>query len=350
MPLPHYALIPLALTCSFATAADFKGHEADWTIPSFTFHTGEQLRDLNMHYVTVGNPKNPAVLYLHGTNRPGSDVLKSDFAGELFGPGQALDTSKYYIIAPDGIGIGKSSKPSDGLRMKFPAYNYTDLVNAQYRLLTEGLNIKHLRLVIGNSMGGMQTWLWGTDYPTMMDGLVPMASQPTEMASRNWIMRKLLIESIKQDPAWNNGNYSTQPPSLRLANALFSVGTSGGNLGWYAVAPTHALADKQVEEKLALPLPGDANDFIYQWQASADYNPAPRLANIRVPLLVINSADDERNPPETNTLDVALKQLPSARLVLIPESADTRGHGTTSYAKFYAEPLREFMAKLPAKQ
>lgn len=342
-----FALLPLAIACSMASAADFPSAQGDWIAPSFTFHTGEKLPDLKMHYVTVGAPKNPAVLYLHGTNRPGSDVLNKDFAGALFGPGQALDASKYYIIAPDGIGIGQSSKPSDGLRMKFPAYNYTDMVNAQYRLITEGLGIKHLRLVIGNSMGGMQTWLWGTDYPTMMDGLVPMASQPTEMASRNWIMRRLLVESIKQDPAWDNGNYTTQPPSLRLANALFSVGTSGGNLGWYSVAPTHALADKQVEEKLALPLPGDANDFIYQWQSSADYNPAPHLDKIRAPLLLINSADDERNPPETRTLEVALKQLPKARLLLIQESKDTRGHGTTSYAKFYAAPLHEFIQSLP---
>jgi homoserine O-acetyltransferase len=350
MSLHPFALLPLALACSLASAADFPGNQGDWVAQSFTFHTGETLPNLKMHYVTVGDPKNPAVLYLHGTNRPGSDVLKQDFAGELFGPGQALDATRYYIISPDGIGIGQSSKPSDGLRMKFPAYNYTDLVNAQYRLITEGLGIKHLRLVIGNSMGGMQTWLWGTEYPTMMDGLVPMASQPSEMASRNWIMRKLLVESIKQDPAWDNGNYTTQPPSLRLANALFSVGTSGGDLGWYAVAPTHALAEKQAEERLRQPPPGDANDFIYQWESSADYNPAPYLNRIKAPLLLINSADDERNPPQTRTPDLALKQLPHARLLLIPESPETRGHSTTGYAKFYAEPLKAFIESLAHAQ
>ncbi|MFF7709673.1 alpha/beta fold hydrolase [Pseudomonas sp. NPDC007930] len=350
MPLYRLALLPLLITGANASAAALPSTQGDWVIPSFTFHSGETLANLNMHYVTVGDPKNPAVLYLHGTNRPGSDVLKPEFAGVLFGPGQPLDASRYYIIAPDGIGVGQSSKPSDGLRAQYPAYNYSDLVNAQYRLLTEGLKVKHLRLVIGNSMGGMQTWLWGTEYPAMMDGLVPMASQPSEMASRNWVMRRLLIEAIKQDPAWNNGNYTTQPPSLRLANALFSAGTSGGDLGWYAQAPTHALAEQQAQARLAQPLADDANDFIYQWQASADYNPAPRLGNIQAPLLAINSADDERNPPQTGTLEAALKALPNARLLLIPESEATRGHGTTGYAKFYAEPLRAFVEGLPARR
>jgi len=347
MSLRIFALLPLALACSLANAAGLTPVQGDWVAPSFTFHSGETLPNLKLHYVTLGDPKNPAVLYLHGTNRTGSDVLNKDFAEDLFGPGDALDVTKYYVIAPDGIGIGQSSKPSDGLKMKFPAYNYTDLVAAQYRLVTEGLGIKHLRLVFGNSMGGMQTWMWGTNYPAMMDGLAPMASQPTEMASRNWVMRRLLVESIKQDPAWNNGDYTTQPPSLRLANTLFSVGTSGGDLGWYAVAPTHALAEKQAETLLAEPPPGDANDFIYQWLSSADYNPAPHLKNIKVPMLVINSADDERNPPETGTLEMAMKQLPRARLLMIPASPRTRGHATTSYSKFYAKPLERFVVSLP---
>ncbi len=270
--------------------------------PQFTFHTGEKLANLKLHYITLGNPKNPAILYLHGTYRPGSDVLSKDFGGELFGPGQPLDASKYYIISTDGIGVGQSSKPSDGLRAKFPEYNYTDLVQAQYRLVTEGLGIKHLRLIIGNSMGGMQTWMWGQTWPQMMDALVPMASQPTEMSSRNWMMRRLLVESIKQDPAWNNGNYSAQPPSLRLANAMFSVGTSGGTLAYQAAAPTRALANKLVDERLNAAQTADANDFIYQWQSSADYNAALGLNKIQAPVLVINSADDERNPPETWTV------------------------------------------------
>ncbi|MFS2156559.1 alpha/beta fold hydrolase [Pseudomonas sp. Pseusp122] len=317
--------------------------EGEWTAPSFTFHTGEKLDNLRLSYVTVGDPKNPAILYLHGTNRPASDMLSKDFAGELFGPGQPLDASRYYIIAPDGIGVGKSSKPSDGLRSKFPQYNYTDLIEAQHRLISEGLGIKHLRLVIGNSMGGMQTWMWGERWPDMMDGLVPMASQPTPMSARNWMMRRMLIESIKQDPAWQDGNYTSPPPSLRTANVMFGIGTSGGTLAYQALAPTRAQADKLVDERLAAPLPGDANDFIYQWQSSADYDPAPQLSAIKAPVLAINSADDERNPPETGTMQSALKQLKNARLVLIPASSETRGHGTTGSARFYAEPLGEFM-------
>jgi homoserine O-acetyltransferase len=317
--------------------------EGEWTAPSFTFHTGEKLDNLRLSYVTVGDPKNPAILYLHGTNRPASDMLGKDFAGELFGPGQPLDASRYYIIAPDGIGVGKSSKPSDGLRSKFPQYNYTDLVEAQHRLISEGLGIKHLRLIIGNSMGGMQTWIWGERWPDMMDALVPMASQPTPMSARNWMMRRMLVESIKQDPAWKNGNYTSPPPSLRTANVMFSLATSGGTLAYQTSAPTRAQADKLVDERLAAPLPGDANDFIYQWQSSADYDPSQQLSAIKAPLLAINSADDERNPPETGTMQSALAQLKNARLVLIPASSETRGHSTTGFARFYARELGEFM-------
>ncbi|SDG62051.1 homoserine O-acetyltransferase [Pseudomonas abietaniphila] len=324
--------------------------EGDWVAPEFTFHDGKKLNDLKLHYVTLGNPQNPAILYLHGTYRPGSDVLSKDFGGELFGPGQPLDASKYYIISTDGIGMGQSTKPSDGLRAAFAQYNYEDMVQAQYRLVTEGLGVKHLRLVIGNSMGGMQTWMWGENWPQMMDALVPMASQPTEMSSRNWMMRRLLVESIKQDPAWNNGNYTAQPPSLRLANAMFSTATSGGTLAYQASAPTRALADKRVDERLNAPQTADANDFIYQWQSSADFNAAPGLSKIQAPVLAINAADDERNPPETGTLQTSLKQIKNARLLLIPASADTRGHGTTGNARFYASELAAFMKETEKKR
>lgn len=336
--------LALAFTGSAVSAASLPAAtEGDWVAPQFTFHTGEKLDNLKLHYTTLGNPKNPAILYLHGTYRPGSDVLSKDFGGELFGPGQPLDASKYYIISTDGIGVGKSSKPSDGLRMKFPAYNYADMVQAQYRLVTEGLGVKHLRLVIGNSMGGMQTWMWGQNWPQMMDALVPMASQPTAMSSRNWMMRRLLVESIKQDPAWNNGNYTEQPPSLRLANAMYSIGTSGGTLAYQAAAPTRALADKLVDERLSAPQTADANDFIYQWQSSADFDAAPGLNKIQAPVLAINAADDERNPPETGLMTAAMKEVKHGRLLLIPASADTRGHGTTSMAKFYSKELAQFM-------
>ncbi|MCF8980560.1 alpha/beta fold hydrolase [Pseudomonas syringae] len=317
--------------------------EGDWVAPEFTFHTGEKLANLKLHYITLGNPKNPAILFLHGTYRPGSDILAKDFGGELFGEGQPLSASKYYIISTDGIGMGQSTKPSDGLRASFPEYNYADMVQAQYRLVTEGLGVKHLRLVIGNSMGGMQTWMWGQTWPHMTDALVPMASQPTPMSSRNWMMRRLLVESIKQDPAWNNGNYTTQPPSLRLANAMFSIGTSGGNLAYQAAAPSRALADKYVDDRLNSPQTSDANDFIYQWQSSADYDASKGLNKIQAPVLAINAADDERNPPETGLLEGSLREIRNARLLLIPASAETRGHGTTSNAKFYSKELEQFM-------
>jgi homoserine O-acetyltransferase len=349
--MPHFTSRPalgLLLSLSFIIATASAEPlpavtEGDWIAQQFTFHSGEKLTNLRLHYITLGNPKNPAILYLHGTYEPGSSVLSKDFGGELFGPGQPLDANKYYIISTDGIGVGLSSKPSDGLRTQFPAYNYSDLVQAQYRLVTEGLGIKHLRLIIGNSMGGMHTWMWGQTWPQMMDALVPMASQPTEMSSRNWMMRRLLLESIKQDPAWNNGNYSAQPRSLRLAKAMFSVGTNGGNLAYQAAAPTRVQADKLVDERLSALQTTDANDFIYQWQSSADYNAAQGLNRIQAPMLIINSADDERYPPETGRLEASMKELKHARLLLIPASADTRGHGTTSMAKFYSKELGQFM-------
>ncbi|MEE4668194.1 alpha/beta fold hydrolase [Pseudomonas alliivorans] len=341
---PATGLMFLLFLASGISAAPLPvAKEGDWVAPEFTFHTGEKLANLKLHYITLGDPKNPAILFLHGTYRPGSDVLAKDFGGELFGEGQPLSASKYYIISTDGIGMGQSTEPSDGLRARFPEYNYADMVQAQYRLVTEGLGVKHLRLVIGNSMGGMQTWMWGQNWPQMMDALVPMASQPTPMSSRNWMMRRLLVESIKQDPAWNNGNYTTQPPSLRLANAMFSIGTSGGNLAYQAAAPSRALADKYVEDRLHSPQTSDANDFIYQWQSSADYDASKGLNKIQAPVLAINAADDERNPPETGLLEASLREVKNARLLLIPASAETRGHGTTSMAKFYTKELDQFM-------
>lgn len=340
------ACVPLlaALLPTLVAAQGFPTpHEGDWIAPSFTFHTGETLHNLRLHYVTLGDPSKPAILVLHGTNQPAAVMLTPNFAGKLFGPGQPLDATKYFIVLPESIGLGKSTKPSDGLRASFPQYDYNDLVAAQYRTLTEGLGIHHLRLVIGYSMGGMQTWMWGEQHPDMMDALVPMAAQPTEMSSRNWMMRRMLVESIKQDPAWNHGNYTVQPPSLRLAGTMFAIATSGGTLAYQALAPTHAKADKLVDDMLAAPQTSDANDVMYQWASAADYNAAPDLSRIRAPLLAINSADDERNPPETGTMQASLKQVKHGRLLLIPASAETRGHATELNATFYAKQLGEFM-------
>jgi homoserine O-acetyltransferase len=262
----------------------------------------------------------------------------------LFGSGQPLDASKYFIILPDAIGTGKSAKPSDGLRTKFPKYNYDDMVEAQYRLVTEGLGIRHLRLVLGNSMGGMHTWLWGEKYPDVMDALVPMASQPTPMASRNWMLRRMMLETIRSDPEWNNGNYATQPHSLRLANVFFAIATSGGTLAYQKMAPTREQADKLLDERLAAASPGDANDFLYQWESSRDYDPSGGLERIEAALLAINSADDERNPPETAITERALKRVKNGRLYLIPASEDTRGHATTGMAKFWSQQLQQPVA------
>ena len=220
-------------------AADYPApQEGDWIAKDFRFHTGDVMPELRLHYTTIGAPTGEPVLILHGTGSSARALLTPAFAGELFGEGQPLDARKYFIILPDALGAGKSTKPSDGLRAKFPLYNYADMVAAQYRLVTEGLGIKHLRLVLGNSMGGMHVWLWGAAYPDFMDALVPMASQPTEMSSRNWMMRRMLTDSIRNDPDWKNGDYTTQPRAFRTANAFFGIATSGGTLAYQKLAPT----------------------------------------------------------------------------------------------------------------
>ena len=344
----------IALTAAFllsvaqAMAADYPApQEHDWVAHDFRFHTGDVMAELKLHYTTVGDPKGEPVLALHGTYGSGDSMLTPAFAGTLFGAGQPLDAAKYFIILPDAIGSGRSAKPSDGLRTKFPVYDYSDMVDGQYRVVTEALGVRHLRLVIGNSMGGMQTWMWGELHPTMMDALVPMASQPTEMSARNWMMRRMLVESIRQDPAYQGGNYTTQPASLRLANVIFGIATSGGTLNYQAAAPTSALADGLVEARLAAAAPGDANDFIYQWQSSHGFNAAPLLENIQASVLAINSADDERNPPETGTLAQAMTRVKNGRIYVIPASAKTAGHGTTGNAGLYAQQLLAFLNATP---
>jgi homoserine O-acetyltransferase len=342
--------VALSLVALAALAAEYPApKEGAWTARDFRFHTGEVVPELRLHYRTVGEPSGEPVLILHGTAGSGASMLTPAFAGDLFGPGQPLDASKYFIILPDAIGAGKSSKPSDGLRTKFPRYNYDDMVMAQYKLVTEGLGIRHLRLVLGNSMGGMHTWIWGVTYPDFMDALVPMASQPTEMAARNWMMRRLLIEAIRNDPDYNDGDYTKQPGSMKLANVTFAIGTSGGTLAYQKLAPSREMADKLVDERLAAPFQADANDFIYQWESSRDYNAAPGLEHIQAPLLAINSADDERNPPETGVMDRELKRVKNGRLYLIPASDATRGHGTTAMAKFWKDQLAEFLQTAPRR-
>jgi len=318
--------------------------EASFIVRDFKFHSGEVLPELRLNYTTLGDASGEPVLILHGTTGSGAGLLSPDFGGELFGPGQVLDAQRYFIILPDAIGHGKSSRPSDGLRAGFPKYNYDDMVAAQYRLVSEGLGIKHLRLVLGNSMGGMHTWMWGTQYPDFMDALVPMAAQPTEMSSRNWMLRRLIIDTIRNDPDWKDGNYTTQPRAVQAAAVFYGIATSGGTLALQKAAPTRELADKLLDARLAAPFKADANDYLYQWESSRDYNAAPGLERIKAALLAINAADDERNPPETGSMERALKRVPTGRLYLIPASEETRGHGTTGMAKFWKSQLQEFLA------
>jgi len=341
--------ILLSISAS-AMAADYPApKQGDWIARDFKFHTGEVMPELRLHYTTVGEPSGQPVLVLHGTGGSGASMLTPGFAGELFGAGQPLDAAKYYIIIPDGIGHGKSSKPSDGMKTGFPKYDYDDMVEAQYRLVTEGLGVKHLRLVIGNSMGGMHTWLWGEKYPKAMDALIPMASQPTEMASRNWMLRRIMLDTIRNDPDYNGGNYTSQPRMMKYAVTAYGIASIGGTLAYQSQAPTAAKADKIVDERLATPITVDANDFVYQWESSHDYNAGEKLEQIEASLLLINSADDERNPPETGLTDAAMKRIKNGRLYLIPASTETRGHGTTGNAKFYVEQVRQLLQTAPQR-
>lgn len=331
-----------------AWAADYPApRENVWEIDNFTFRSGETLPKLRLAYTTVGNPQGLPVLILHGTTGSARSMLVDNFAGELFGKGQPLDAEKYFIILPDAIGAGKSSKPSDGLRMKFPRYAYEDMVEAQYRLVTEHLGIQRLRLVLGNSMGGMHAWIWATEHPQAMDIVVPMASFPSEMSGRNWMMRRLLIDAIKNDPSWNNGDYGAQPANFRHTYLFFATGTNGGDQALHARAPTREKADAYLKERLAAPFEGDANDYIYQWDASRDYNPSPKLERITARVLAINSADDERNPRSLGIMAREMSRVKHGREFVIPASEQTRGHGTAMQAKLWKARLQETLEAVP---
>jgi homoserine O-acetyltransferase len=315
-----------------------------WTIRDFRFHDGSVLPEMKVHYLTLGDPKNPAVLVLHGTGRKAANMLEPGFGGVLFGPGGALDARRFFIVVPDAIGHGDSSKPSDGLRMRFPAFDYDDMVQAQYRLITEHLGVKHLKLLIGTSMGGMQAWLWGEAHPDFIDLLVPMAAQPTQVTARNWIFRRMVIDVIEADPQWNGGNYTEEPKSLGLASTYFNLLFSGGTRAQYAALPTWAATDKAVADALARKPASDANDTIYQYAAARDYDPEPKLGQIKARLLAINSADDERNPAELGITARLVKRVKDGRYYEIPTGPDTRGHGTVYVARLWEAELRKFLA------
>jgi len=344
------AVLALVLLSGTARAGDYPApREADWMARDFKFHTGEIMPELKLHYLTIGDPAGLPVLVLHGNGGAAANMLTPAFAGELFGPGQALDASKYYIVIPDALGHGKSAKPSDGLTTKFPRYNYADMVDAQYRLLSEGLGIRHLRLIIGNSMGGMNAWLWGQKYPSYMDALVPMASQPTALASRSWMLQRMMLEVVRNDPDYNNGNYVTQPRLTKIASIFFGIATAGGTLNYQSLTPTREKADELIDMRLASTAATDANDFLWQWSSAADYDASGDLEKIQATVLAINSIDDEVNPPETGLMTRAMKRLKNGRLFLILTSDETSGHLTTGHAKFYKQVLQRLLDVVPRK-
>ena len=346
----------LALASMRVPAAQYPAPvEADYVIRDFTFASGETLPELRLHYRTLGKPVKDrkgvvrnAVWIGHGTGGSGAQFIRPEFAGELFGAGQPLDAARYFIVLPDGIGHGKSSKPSDGLKAKFPKYGYTDMVEAQYLLLTRGLGVNHLRLVMGTSMGGMHSWVWGERHPDFMDALLPLASLPTQISGRNRVWRKTVIDSIRNDPAWNGGDYDKQPPSLRTANELIFFMGSNPILRQEQM-PTLAKSDEVLETAMTTALATtDANDVLYQVSASWDYDPAPGLEKIRVPLLAINSADDLINPPELGILEREIKRVPQGQAIVLPLSAETRGHGTHTIARLWKAELERLLARSEA--
>jgi homoserine O-acetyltransferase len=327
--------------------------EGDVVLKDFHFRSGEALPELRMHYTTLGSPHrnaqgqiDNAVMVLHGTGGTGQQFLRPQFADELYGPGQPLDIRKYWIILPDNIGHGKSSKPSDGLRMKFPKYDYDDMVEAQHRMLVEGLGVTHLRLIFGTSMGCMHGFVWGETYPTFASALMPMACEPMEIAGLNRMWRQLAINGIEADPAWKGGNYAAQPvQGLRTAESLLFVAGSAP-LNYQAQYPTRAAASAYAEERVASGIKElDANDLIYQLDSSRNYNPWPNLERIKAPLTWINSADDFINPRNLQVPAQAVKRMPKAKFRLIPETAETHGHGTHTWAKFWKADLISLLAR-----
>jgi homoserine O-acetyltransferase len=344
------AAATLALAAALPAAAQTPVQpptDGSWTVRDFRFQSGEVLPELRLAYTTLGNPQGEPVVLLHGTTGSGRGLLAPAFGGELFGPGQPLDAQKYFIVLPDAIGHGRSSKPSDGLRAAFPRYDYTDMVVALHRLLTEHLGIRHLRLVLGNSMGGMETWLFAKAYPGFADIAVPMASLPVAMSGRNWAMRRLIVDGIRNDPAWQGGNYTQQPASARVASVFYAMATNGGNQALYKAAPTREKADALLDARLNAPFTADANDVLYQWDASRTYDPSAGLEQIQGVLLAINSTDDERNPPELGVLEREIRRVKGGRVLLIPGSEATAGHGTTGQAKWWKAELDAVLRSAP---
>ena len=364
-PPPSRASVRVAAACLIAVltlaagplrAAKYPAaRQGDYALKDFRFADGERLPELRIHYRALGQPRTDAagevtnaVLILHGTTGSGAQFMREEFAGALFGAGQPLDAEKFFLVLPDGIGHGRSSKPSDSLRARFPHYGYRDMVEAQRRLLVEGLGVKHLRLVMGTSMGGMHTWLWGELHPTFMDALMPLASLPTQISGRNRVWRRLVIDAIRNDPAWQGGNYTSQPPSLRTAAEMLWLMGSNPVLRQQE-APNLARADAVIDAYVAEELrTGDANDVLYALAASSDYDPGPNLGAIRAPLVAVNSADDLINPPELGILQREIGHVARGKAVIIPFSDRTRGHGSHTVADLWVQYLEELLAESQA--
>jgi homoserine O-acetyltransferase len=343
----------LSVTATSGGAAAYPSPtQGDYVIRDLHFRSGESLPEVKMHYYVLGEPRRDArgvvrnaVLVLHGTTGSGTQFLRPEFAGELFGQGQLLDAARYYIIIPDNIGHGQSSKPSDGLHAKFPRYGYLDMIEAQYRLLTEGLGVNHLRLIIGTSMGGMHAWLWGEIHPDFMDALMPLGSLPTQISGRNRVWRRVIIDAIRNAPDWHNGEYQSQPHGLRIAaDMLYFMGSNPTRR--LAEAPTLQQADEVLAKYVADAMARlDATDVLYAFEASRDYDPGPGLEKIQVPLLAINSADDLINPPELGILESQIKRVKHGKAIVIPQSKQTAGHGTHTLASVWKKRLARLLER-----
>lgn len=356
MKVPALFAVCLSLIASVAFAQTTtwpNQKEGDYIIKDFRFGSGETLAELRMHYRTLGTAKRNAegeiingVVLLHGTSGSGNSWLLPSLADELYGKGQPLDAAEHFIIIPDSVGVGGSSKPSDGLRAKFPHYRYADSIRAEHQLITEGLKVRHLRLVLGSSMGGMKTWMWGEMYPELMDGLVPIASQPIGISGRNWINRRIRIEAIKNDPEYNNGNYTKNPSTYIYTLPMAAMGTENV-VRIQEMAPTREAGDEMYKKLVEEAKKGDANNTLWGIEAVMDYNPEPDLHKIKARLLAINFEDDEANPPQLNSVEPAIKRIKNARHVVIPAGPDSHGHYSHLRAKLWKSHLVEFMKTLP---
>ena len=351
-------VVGLGCTAAVIVASSFGGFvpaahaaEGDFVVHDFRFQSGETLPDLRLHYLTLGQPRRDAagqvtngVLILHGTGGTGRQFMAKQFADELYGAGQPLDTTRWYVILPDGIGHGRSSKPSDGPRSRFPHYDYDDMVHAQHLLVTEHLGVRHLRLVMGTSMGGMHTWVWGETYPDFMGALMPLACQPVAIVGRNRLWRQMVVDAIHQDPAWKGGDYEAEPrEGLRTAIDLLVIAGSAPALMQKDLAARDSV-DRYLQRQLQTRMAStDANDLLYQVEASRHYDPAPGLESIRVPVMFVNSADDFINPPELGNAEREIKRVKRGRFVLIPISDQTRGHGTHTWAAVWKDHLDELL-------